>query len=157
PPGKQPREFAVAPRHQAGDVLRVHQVGGELDHVVERGALGGQRRAEVLERQRALLVEVGRGLAVAPHPDLAGDEQKLRRLDPRDVRVGAERLAQAVRVETFDLGHRYSNPATMRRSRTAPSPSAFSASWYPGLLYAAIAFSTLGNSETTMRSFSPAS
>ena len=41
-----------------------------------------------------------------------------------------------------------SSPSIIRISRTAPSPSAFSASWYSGPLCAAIACARLGNSES---------
>src|SRR5580693_3552288 len=51
----------------------------------------------------------------------------------------------------------YSTPLTIRRSRTAPSPSAFKASAYAGLSYAAVAFSKLGYSTTTVRSLTPCS
>ena len=51
----------------------------------------------------------------------------------------------------------YSNPSTVQRSRTAPSPSVFNASPYAGLSYAAVALSKLGCSTTTVRSLSPCS
>ena len=50
-------------------------------------------------------VEVGRGLAVAVGADLARDEQELRRLHARDLRILPERLAEAVGVEDLDVGH----------------------------------------------------
>jgi hypothetical protein len=83
----------------------MHEIGGELDDVAEARALGGERRADVGEGLRALAVEIGRGLAVLAGADLARDEQELRGLHPRDLRVLPERFAEAVGVEDFDVGH----------------------------------------------------
>src|SRR6478672_2375147 len=83
----------------------MHQIGGELDDVVEARALGGERRADVGEGLCALAVEIRRGLAVLAGADLPRDEQELRGLHPRDLRVLPERLAEAVGVEDFDVGH----------------------------------------------------
>ena len=83
--GEQARELAHAVLHEFRDVLRVHQIGGELDDVGEACALRGERGAEIGKDLGALRVEVGGRPAVAVDADLAGDEQELRRLDACDV------------------------------------------------------------------------
>ena len=45
----------------------------------------------------------------------------------------------------------HSTPSMIRMSRSAPLPSAWSACWYAGLSWAAIAFATLSNSIMTVR------
>jgi hypothetical protein len=68
--------------------------------------LGGERLAEIGEDLRTLRLEIGRrfvGARLQSH--LAGDEQKLRRLDARDVGILAERFAEAFGVDDADLRH----------------------------------------------------
>jgi len=64
-----------------------------------------QARREIGEDLGALRVEIGGRPAVAGCADLAGDEQEFRRLDARDVRILAKRLAEAVGVEHLNVGH----------------------------------------------------
>jgi hypothetical protein len=52
-----------------------------------------------------LRVEAARGLALLVSADLPGDEQKFRRLDPRQLRILPERLAEAVGIENLNAGH----------------------------------------------------
>jgi hypothetical protein len=104
--GEQARELARAILHEFRNVLRVHQIGGEVDDVGEACALRGERDAEIGKDLGALCVEVGGRPAVAVSADLAGDEQELRRFDARDVRILPERLAEAVGVEHLNAGHR---------------------------------------------------
>ena len=83
----------------------MHEIGRELDQIGEARALRGKRRADIGEHQAALRVEIGRRLAVLVGADLAGDEQKLRRLNARELRILPERLAEAVGVENLNIGH----------------------------------------------------
>ncbi len=103
--GEQAREFARAVLRELRDVLGMHEIARELDDVAKVRALRGERRADVGEHLRALAVEIGWRLAVPVVADLSGDEQKLRRLDARDVRISRERLAEAVWIEHLDIGH----------------------------------------------------
>ena len=107
--GKQPWEFARPVGGKLGDILRMHQIAGEGDDVGEARALRGERGADLREHQRALRLEIGRRLAVLADADLAGNEQKLRSFDARDIRIRRRRLGHAVGIETLDRGHgRYS-------------------------------------------------
>ena len=87
------------------DVLRVHQIGRELDDVGKARALRLQRRADVGEGLGALRIEVGRGLAVLSGADLSGDEQELGRLHAGDLRILPQRFAEAVGIQVLDLRH----------------------------------------------------
>ena len=61
--------------------------------------------ADIGKHLGALAFEIGGRLAAFVHPDLAGDEQELRRLDAGDVRIGRDRPAESVGVEKLDIGH----------------------------------------------------
>jgi len=108
--GKQAREFARPIGGKFRDVLRMHEVAGEGDNVGKSRALRGERRANRFEDERALRLEIGRRLAVLVGADLAGDEQIVRSLYARDVRIRRERFRHGVGVETLDGRHgRYSH------------------------------------------------
>jgi hypothetical protein len=68
----------------------------------DQPAPGGlQRLLDLPEDGRALLLEaVARG-------EHAGDIERFRALHPRDVRVGADRLAERIDVVDLDIGHVY--------------------------------------------------
>src|SRR5262249_59861437 len=87
------------------DILRVHQVGGELNHVGEIRALRSEGGTEIGKDLGALRIEAGGRPVVAVNADLAGDEQELRCLDPRDMRILPERAAEAVGVDHLNAGH----------------------------------------------------
>src|SRR5205085_11158709 len=97
--GKKRRELALAPGHEARDVLRAHEVGRELYDVGPSGARRFQRLADLREDAAALRIEI------AARREHAGDEEELRRLDAREVRVLAEGFAQRADVVDLDLGH----------------------------------------------------
>src|SRR5258708_11725063 len=97
--GKQARELAQPPGHEFRDVLRVHEVGGELHDVAPAGAGGFQRLGDLGEGAAALRVE---RIAGGEH---AGDEEVLGRFYARDVRILAERLAERVDVVDLDVRH----------------------------------------------------
>ena len=59
--------------HERRDILRVHQIGGELHKICEARALGRQRGADIGEHQRALGVE-SRGASPSLSAPTAGDE-----------------------------------------------------------------------------------
>src|SRR5881396_156482 len=92
-------EFAQPELHEFRDVLRVHQVGGELHYVRPAGAGRFQRFLDLGEHAGALRVEV---VAGRQH---AGNEKEFTGLDPGHVRVLAERLAQGVNVVDADVCH----------------------------------------------------
>src|SRR5262249_46735992 len=60
PARKQPGKFTQPERHELRDVLRVHEIGGELDHAGEARALRLQGSFDIGEYLPALRVEVGR-------------------------------------------------------------------------------------------------
>src|SRR5205823_6448221 len=93
------REFAQPELHESRDVLRVHQVGGELHYVPPAGARRFQRFLDLGEHAGALRVEV---VAGRQH---AGNEKEFTGLDPGQVRVLAERLAEGVNVVDADVCH----------------------------------------------------
>src|ERR1700728_2430240 len=103
----------------------MHEVARELDHVGETRALRGKRGAEMGEHLRALSLEIGGRLAVPVDADLAGHEEKLGGLDARDVRIGRNRLGEAVGIEHLDRWHRWA-PRGFRccgRCDTSPLPA----------------------------------
>src|SRR5262249_55736329 len=104
--GKQLGKLAQPIGHELRDVLRVHKIGGELDHVAETGTGGFERRLDIGEGLHALRVEIvtADDLAVLDRY-LPGDEQKLRRLDASHVRILPERLSQRVGIKNLDVGH----------------------------------------------------
>ena len=97
--GKHLRVLALAPAVELRGVLRVHQEGGELHHVLPAAARGLQRFLDLRIHGRALRVE-----AVARR-EHAGDVKRLAAFDARDVGIGADGLAQRVDVVDLDLGH----------------------------------------------------
>src|SRR3954466_5333550 len=110
------REFTQAPGHELRDVLRVHEVSGELDDVRKSGAGRFQRFGDLREDAAALGVEIGTG---RQH---AGDKKKFVRLYPRQVRVLAERLAERVDVRDLDVGHQLLRLRSWRHC-TSPRPA----------------------------------
>ncbi len=60
----------------------MHKVGGELDDVGERGALRGQRQADVAKVCAHCASKSAPVAAVLVGADLAGDEQEFGRLHP---------------------------------------------------------------------------
>src|SRR5581483_2486921 len=82
--------------------------GGELDDIPPAGTDRLQRGLAVGEHLDALSVEIvdADDPALAVGRKLARDVDRFRRLDPRDLRVLPERLAEHVRAEDLDLGHR---------------------------------------------------
>src|SRR5450755_647340 len=85
------RKLAQAVRHEARDVLGMDEIGRELDDVAPARAARLEGRQGAGEGQPALLVEAFGNRSVGVRAYLAGDEDELRRLDPRDLRVLAER------------------------------------------------------------------
>ncbi len=67
-----------------------------------------QRGFNVREGLYALGVEIvgADDFAVAVNAHLAGNENKLRCLHASEVRILPERLAERVRIENLDIGHR---------------------------------------------------
>ena len=61
---EQLREFARAIDHEFRNVLRMHEIGGELDEIGKARALRGERRADIGEDEPALRIEIRRRLAV---------------------------------------------------------------------------------------------
>src|SRR5262249_18556521 len=51
-------------------------------------------------------VEVACGFTVLVGADLASNKQKFRRIDPRQLRILPERLAETVGIENLNTGHR---------------------------------------------------
>src|SRR5258708_37586095 len=128
--GEHPREFAQPVLHEFRDVLRVHEVGGELRHVAPAGAGGLERLLDLGEHARALRVEI---VAGGEH---SRDEQELAGLDPRDVGILAERLAEAFRVDDPDLGHgAYLRAAERRRAAICFFTAATSSARRTGLAW----------------------
>jgi hypothetical protein len=62
----------------------VHEIGRELDDIGKARALRRQRRADIGKDEFALRFEISGRLAVLAGANLAGDGQKLRRLDAGD-------------------------------------------------------------------------
>src|SRR5262249_24376751 len=100
--------FAQPILHELRNILRVHQVGRELDDVSPARADRFKRRFDIREGLHALGVEIAVAdqLAVAVDANLAGDEDEFRRLDAREMRVLTKRLAERVGVEELDVSHR---------------------------------------------------
>jgi len=98
------REFAQPELHEFRDVLRVHQIGGELHYVSPAGAGRFQRFLDLGEHAGALRVEI---VAGCQH---AGNEKEFTGLDSGHVRVLAERLAEGVDVVDADVCHGSSSP-----------------------------------------------
>src|SRR6516165_3734928 len=84
----------------------MHQIGGELDNVVEAGARRFERGLDIGERLDALCVKIvypdRRAARIDGH--LTRDKKKLGRLNPRHVRVLAERLAERVGIKKRKSG-----------------------------------------------------
>jgi hypothetical protein len=86
----------------------MHEIGGELHDMAPTGARRGQRGLDIAEHLHALRVEIvdADDLAGAVARELPGDEQELRRPHPRDLRILAERLAEAVGAVDLYIRHR---------------------------------------------------
>ncbi len=115
---KEARKLAQAVFHESRDVLRVHEISGELHDVGEARALRLERGFDVGEDLPALRFEVlgANHLAVLVCRKLARDEQKLGRPDTGDLRILTQRLAERRGILDGDVGHdRSSN--TLRHAR----------------------------------------
>src|SRR6185436_8336918 len=77
-------------------------------------------------------------LAVAVNANLAGDEDEFRRLDAREVRILAKRLAERIGVEDLDVSHRQLRVLTLR----TPPGGKCQSTWTPLALIGASHFLT---------------
>src|SRR6185437_104450 len=102
--GKQRR----SQRHEALDVLRVHEIGGELHDIVEAEAKAREHRAQVVEHLSALPVETALADDAAGMIErtLAGDEIPRPGLDQRHMRIEALRRPRGLGVDVLhELRH----------------------------------------------------
>ena len=104
---KHARKFTQAILHEFRNVLRMHQISGEFHHIAPAGAAGLERGADIREHLRTLGIEVVRADDVAGSvgTDLPGDVQKFRCIDPGDLRILPQRLAQGFRIDDPDFRH----------------------------------------------------
>jgi len=96
-------ENPLAGAEEAGDVLRPHQIGGQLDHVLRRQADLGERRLKVVEHLLRLpaTVVAANQVPIAVERDLAGDRDQAPWGDGQ-MRVGAARLRQSRGIRVTD-------------------------------------------------------
>jgi hypothetical protein len=118
-------EKFLADRHEAFDILGMHDVGCELGHARKAEPFAFERARQILEHLAHLDREIGfaNQLAGFVHRELTGNKYQLGSRRPGDMTICAQRFGQAGWIAVFHCRLRHTPPCRLRNrsGKTADS------------------------------------